>query len=82
MKKMDHFQLVEMLLENNNNQLVVALGINLALNKSNAQLMAEENRLQKLLGKAFKTQDPLLMKMLHNMVMADGVKHLMVVGIF
>jgi len=68
-----------MILDNTGGHLVTSLGINLALNKKNAEIMAEENRLQKLLGKAFKSQDSLIMKMLHNMSMSEVVIHYMVV---
>ncbi|XP_043798075.1 kinesin-associated protein 3 isoform X2 [Apis laboriosa] len=45
---------------------LIALGINLAINNKNAQLMIETNRLQGLIKKAFQTQDPLIMKMIRN----------------
>lgn len=45
---------------------LIALCINLALNKRNAQLMAENNRLHTLMSRAFKYQDTLLMKMIRN----------------
>lgn len=45
---------------------LMALCINLALNKRNAQLMTENNRLHTLMARAFKYQDSLLMKMIRN----------------
>ncbi|XP_059618784.1 kinesin-associated protein 3 isoform X2 [Phlebotomus argentipes] len=45
---------------------LIALAINLALNKRNAQLMIENNRLHNLMVRAFKYQDSLLMKMIRN----------------
>lgn len=68
-----------MLLDNKFDKLVVALCINLAINKRNAELMVEENRLQKFLEKAFKNQDSLLMKMIHNIAMHEVIKGVIVV---
>ncbi|XP_037026202.1 kinesin-associated protein 3 isoform X4 [Bradysia coprophila] len=45
---------------------LIALCINLALNKRNAQQMTENNRLHTLMTRAFKYQDSLLMKMIRN----------------
>uniref|UniRef100_A0A7G3APG4 Putative kinesin associated protein kap n=1 Tax=Lutzomyia longipalpis TaxID=7200 RepID=A0A7G3APG4_LUTLO len=45
---------------------LIALAINLALNKRNAQIMIENNRLHNLMARAFKYQDALLMKMIRN----------------
>lgn len=45
---------------------MVALCINLALNKSNAQQMADNSRLHSLMSKALSNQDALLMKMIRN----------------
>lgn len=45
---------------------LAALCINLALNKRNAQLMTENRRLPTLMGKAFRYQDTLLLKILRN----------------
>ncbi|XP_055711983.1 kinesin-associated protein 3 [Phlebotomus papatasi] len=45
---------------------LIALAINLALNKRNAQIMIENNRLHNLMVRAFKYQDALLMKMIRN----------------
>uniref|UniRef100_A0A6B2EDZ3 Putative kinesin associated protein kap n=1 Tax=Phlebotomus kandelakii TaxID=1109342 RepID=A0A6B2EDZ3_9DIPT len=45
---------------------LIALAINLALNKRNAQIMIENNRLHNLMVRAFKYQDCLLMKMIRN----------------
>ncbi|KAK6618968.1 hypothetical protein RUM44_003349 [Polyplax serrata] len=67
--------LMHMLLDNKFEKLVVALCINLAINKKNAEIMMEENRLQKFLERAFKNQDSLLMKMIHNIAMHESLKH-------
>ncbi|XP_006572138.2 kinesin-associated protein 3 isoform X3 [Apis mellifera] len=53
---------------------LIALGINLAINNKNAQLMIESNRLQGLIKKAFQTQDPLIMKMIRNISQHDLAK--------
>lgn len=45
---------------------MVALCINLALNKSNAQQMADNSRLHSLMSKALCNQDALVMKMIRN----------------
>ncbi|XP_039959775.1 kinesin-associated protein 3 isoform X1 [Bactrocera neohumeralis] len=46
---------------------LIALCINLSLNKRNAQIMVEGNRLHDLMDRAFKYQDSLLMKLLRNL---------------
>lgn len=71
---------MHMLLDNKFEKLVVALCINLAINKKNAEIMMEENRLQKFLERAFKNQDSLLMKMIHNIAMHESLKHGIVVS--
>ncbi|XP_012148766.2 kinesin associated protein 3 isoform X1 [Megachile rotundata] len=53
---------------------LIALGINLAINSKNAQLMVENNRLQGLIRKAFRNQDPLIMKMIRNVSQHDSTK--------
>ncbi|XP_043481752.1 kinesin-associated protein 3 [Leptopilina heterotoma] len=53
---------------------LLALCINLALNNKNAQLMVENNRLQKLIKKAFRNQDALIMKMIRNISQHDSTK--------
>ncbi|XP_076752591.1 kinesin associated protein 3 isoform X4 [Xylocopa sonorina] len=53
---------------------LIALGINLAINNKNAQLMIDNNRLQGLIKKAFRTQDPLIMKMIRNVSQHDSTK--------
>lgn len=45
---------------------LIALCINLALNKENAQLMVQNNRLHTLMARAFKYEDVLIMKLLRN----------------
>ncbi|XP_067640565.1 kinesin-associated protein 3 isoform X4 [Eurosta solidaginis] len=46
---------------------LIALCINLSLNKRNAQIMVDGNRLHDLIDRAFKYQDALLMKLLRNL---------------
>lgn len=63
---------------------LLALLINLALNKRNAQLIAGENGqgLKLLMENSFQQQNPLLMKLLRNMAGHDGdVKNYFVVGL-
>lgn len=45
---------------------LVALAINLALNRRNAQIMVDNNRLHTLMSRAFKYGDALLMKLIRN----------------
>jgi hypothetical protein len=61
---------------------LVALAINLALNKRNAQLMCEGGRLRTLMQRAFHFQDALLMKCLRNIAQHPGpTKMLFVVSL-
>lgn len=53
---------------------LIALCVNLALNKRNAQLMIENNRLHTLMSRAFKYQDSLLMKMLRNISQHESLR--------
>ncbi|KYQ59280.1 Kinesin-associated protein 3 [Trachymyrmex zeteki] len=53
---------------------LIALGINLAINNKNAQLMVENNRLQGLIKIAFRNQDALVMKMIRNISQHDSTK--------
>ncbi|XP_048505899.1 kinesin-associated protein 3 isoform X2 [Athalia rosae] len=67
----------DMLLVSDDNQIkpeLTALCINLAANKRNAQLMVENNILQGLIRRAFRTQDPLIMKMIRNISQHDSTK--------
>lgn len=59
---------------------LIALCINLALNKRNAQLMVENDRLRTLMARAFKYQDWLLMKMLRNISQHESLRHHFVVS--
>lgn len=59
---------------------LVALGINLAINNKNAQLMVESNRLQDLIKTAFRNQDALIMKMIRNISQHDSTKENFVVS--
>lgn len=58
---------------------LIALAINLAVNSKNAQLMVENNRLQGLIKKAFRNQDPLIMKMIRNISQHNSTKESFVV---
>lgn len=55
-----------MLLCRDDHKEMIALAINLALNKSNAEQMIENNRLHNLMSRAFKSQNYLLMKVIRN----------------
>ncbi|XP_019620745.1 PREDICTED: LOW QUALITY PROTEIN: kinesin-associated protein 3-like [Branchiostoma belcheri] len=68
-------QVMKMVLECPDKQVdleLVALCINLAINKRNAQLVCEGSGLKLLMKRAFKTKDPLLMKMVRNISQHDG----------
>lgn len=58
---------------------VVALAINLAINKRNAELMVEGGRLQLLMDQAFRNLDSLLLKVVRNISQHDSCKILFVV---
>ena len=51
---------------------LIALCINLASNKRNAQLICEGNGLRLLMRRALKYKDPLLMKMIRNISQHEG----------
>ena len=51
---------------------LIALGINLAANKRNAQLVCEGPGLRLLMRRAFKFHDPLLLKMIRNISQHEG----------
>ncbi len=51
---------------------IMALAINLAANKRNAQLICEGQGLRVLMQRAFHYQDPLIMKMIRNISQHDG----------
>ena len=51
---------------------LIALCINLACNKRNAQLICEGNGLRLLMRRALKHKDPLLMKMIRNISQHEG----------
>ncbi|KAF5288020.1 hypothetical protein FQA39_LY15549 [Lamprigera yunnana] len=55
-------------------QVMVALCINLAIHSSNAQQMADNSRLQSLMTRAFRYEDDLLMKMIHNISEHDTTR--------
>ncbi|XP_034244618.1 kinesin-associated protein 3 isoform X2 [Thrips palmi] len=72
---------VGMALEHGKDQVdlvVVALAINLALNKRNAEIMVEGGRLQLLMDQAFRNLDSLLMKVVRNISQHDSCKLLFV----
>ena len=51
---------------------LLALGVNLAANKQNAQILCQKNGLKHLMKRAFKYKDPLLMKIIRNISQHDG----------
>ncbi|XP_053980133.1 kinesin-associated protein 3 isoform X2 [Hylaeus volcanicus] len=53
---------------------LIALGINLVINSKNAEVVVENNRLQGLIKRAFRNQDPLIMKMVRNISQHDSTK--------
>lgn len=53
---------------------LIALCVNLALNKKNAEIMIQDNRLHTLMGRAFKYQDSLLMKLLRNVSQHENLR--------
>jgi len=59
---------------------LIALGINLAINNKNAQLMVENNHLQDLIKIAFRNQDALVMKMIRNISQHNSIKENFVVS--
>lgn len=60
---------------------LIALCVNLALNKKNAEIMIDNNRLHTLMGRAFKYQDSLLMKLLRNISQHENLRiHFVVSG--
>ena len=77
-------QVMRMLLESPDAQPdleLLALCINLAANKRNAQLICEHNGLRLLMKRSFKFKDPLLMKMVRNISQHDGqTKNLFIVS--
>lgn len=82
----DCIQLVtDMMLLNLNHktdQDLIGLCINLALNKRNAQLMIENNRLHNLMERAFKYEDALLMKMIRNISIHENLRMQFIVSFF
>lgn len=52
---------------NEGDKIMVALCVNLAINPVCAQELLKKNRLPALMMRAFTYQDPMLMKMLHNL---------------
>lgn len=61
---------------------LIALAINLALNKKSAQVMCENNRLRNLIERAFKYQDSLLMKMIRNISSHDTLRRYFIVSFY
>lgn len=53
---------------------LIALCINLSLNRRNAQIMVEGQRLHSLMDRAFKYQDALLMKLLRNISQHESLQ--------
>lgn len=74
---------IDMLLLNLNPKVdmdLIALCINLALNKRNATLMVENNRLHTIMSRAFKYQDSLLMKLMRNISQHESLRNHFVVS--
>lgn len=74
---------IDMLLLNLNPKVdldLIALCINLALNKRNATIMMENNRLHTIMSRAFKYQDSLLMKLVRNISQHESLRNHFVVG--
>lgn len=59
---------------------LVSLCVNLATNSKNAEMMVQNNRLQGLVEKAFKNQNPLLMKIVRNISQHESAKDNFVVS--
>lgn len=57
---------------------LIALCINLSLNRRNAQIMVEGNRLHSLMDRSFKYQDALLMKLLRNLSQHESLQPLFI----
>ncbi|XP_065362769.1 kinesin-associated protein 3 isoform X1 [Calliphora vicina] len=57
---------------------LISLCINLSLNRRNAQIMVEGNRLHSLMDRAFKYQDSLLMKLLRNLSQHESLQPLFI----
>lgn len=57
---------------------LIALCINLSLNRRNAQIMVEGNRLRSLMSRAFKYKDSLLMKLLRNIAQHESLQSLFI----
>lgn len=72
-----------MVLESDDDQLypeLISLCVNLALNSRNAEVMIQNNRLKKLVEKAFKNQNALLMKIVRNISQHDSTKENFIVS--
>uniref|UniRef100_A0A671P8B8 Kinesin-associated protein 3-like n=1 Tax=Sinocyclocheilus anshuiensis TaxID=1608454 RepID=A0A671P8B8_9TELE len=68
-------QLIQMLFEHGEERMdteLISFCINLAANKTNAQIICEGNGLKMLMKRALKLKDPLLMKMIRNISQHDG----------
>ena len=68
--------LMKIILQSSDEQVdleIMALAINLAANKRNAQLICEGEGLRLLMQRAFSFQDPLIIKMIRNISQHDGV---------
>ncbi|GIX80193.1 kinesin-associated protein 3 [Caerostris darwini] len=59
---------------------LIALAVNLAANKRNAQLMCESDGLRHLVERGFKFQDSLVLKMIRNISQHDGPTKILFVG--
>lgn len=59
---------------------LIALAVNLAANRRNAQLMCENDGLRRLVERSFQYQDCLLLKMIRNISQHDGPTKILFVG--
>ncbi|XP_025833909.1 kinesin-associated protein 3 isoform X2 [Agrilus planipennis] len=68
------FDMLELSVTEEVDQVMLALCINLSMNPQNAQLMVDNNGLQSLMTRAFRYQDALLMKMIRNISEHESLK--------
>ncbi|XP_058806309.1 kinesin-associated protein 3 isoform X2 [Phymastichus coffea] len=73
--------LVDMILDSDDDKMypeLIALCVNLAINNRNAEMIVQNNRLKRLVEKAFKNQNALLMKIARNISQHDSTKELFI----
>lgn len=80
------FQVISYVLEWDGDQpgylVPVALCVNLALNSRCAELMCDQDNLQRLMSRAFHLQDSILLKIIRNISTHQAIKHLLIVSLF